>query len=68
MMGKMIIGKPVVVDVNLYIDVLMDSNRDLLRMSIPNSEWNRRYKVVWEPVWESVVNIVYNTLDDTIDV
>jgi hypothetical protein len=67
-MGKMIIGKSVVVDVNRYIDVLMDSNNDLVRMSIANSEWNRRYKVVWEPVWESVVNLVYNTLDDTIDV
>ena len=68
MMKKMIIGKPVEVDVNLYIGTLMDSTNDLLRMSITNSEWNRRYKVVWEPVWSSVVNVAYNTLDDTIDV
>lgn len=64
----MIIGKPVEVDVNLYIGTLMDSTSKLLRMSITNSEWNRRYKVVWEPVWSSVVNVVYNNLDDTIDV
>ena len=64
----MIIGKPVEVDVNLYIGTLMDSTNDLLRVSISNPEWNRRYKVVWEPVWSSVVNVVYDNLDDTINV
>jgi hypothetical protein len=56
------------VDVNLYIGTLMDSTNDLLRISISNPEWSRRYEIVWEPVWISVVNVVYNTLDDTIDV
>lgn len=63
----MIIGKPVECDVKDCIDDLMDSTSDLVRMSIPDSEWNRRYEIVWGPVWESVINLVYNTLDDTID-
>ena len=68
MMKKMVIGKPVEVDVNLYIGTLMDSTNDLLRISISNPDWRRRYEIVWEPVWSSVVNVVYNTLDNTIDV
>lgn len=68
MMKKMIIGKPVEVSLKDYIDDLIDSTSDLVRKSIPDSEWSRRYEIVWGPVWESVVNLVYNTLDDTIDV
>ena len=63
----MIIGKPVECDIKDYIDDLIDSTSDLVRMSIPDSEWSRRYEIVWGPVWESVINLVYNTLDDTID-
>ena len=64
----MIIGKPVECDVKDYIDDLIDSTSDLVRKSIPDSEWSRRYEIVWEPVWSSVVNVVYNPLDDTIGV
>ena len=68
MMKKMVIGKPVEVRLKDYIDELIDSTNDLVRKSIPDSEWSRRYEIVWEPVWSSVVNVVYNTLDDTINV
>lgn len=61
------IGKPVEVRLKDYIDDLIDSTSDLVMMSIPESEWNRRYEIVWGPVWESVINLVYDTLDDTID-
>lgn len=63
----MVIGKPVEVRLKDYIDDLIDSTSDLVMMSIPDSEWNRRYEIVWGPVWESVINLVYDTLDDTID-
>lgn len=62
------IGKPVEVRLKDYIDDLIDSTSDLVMMSIPELEWNRRYEIVWGPVWESVINLVYDTLDDTIDV
>lgn len=68
MMKKMVIGKPVEVDLKKCIDDLMDSTHKLVRESIPDSEWSRRYEIVWGPVWSSVVNVVYNPLEDTIDV